>query len=149
MPGESEYDDELLMSLVEAALARPPDEREALLRSRCASAELYADVRERVDWEERMGGFLCESVIPPEPSNAFAPGELIANRFRIIRELGRGGMGVVCGAEDEKLNRRVAIKTGQPGHTYRLSPEARAALEVSHPNVCKLHEIHTAELPAG
>lgn len=146
-PGE--HDDELVMSLVEAAMARPPLERDAFLRSTCTRPDLYAEVRERVEWEERMGAFLCDPVIAPESAGVFAPGELVANRFRIVRELGRGGMGVVCEAQDEKLNRRVAIKTAQRGYTYRLSPEARAALEVSHPNVCKLHEIHTADTAGG
>ena len=58
-------------------------------------------------------------------------------------------MGVVYEAFDEKLGRRIALKCGKPGHGYRLSPEVRLATEVSHPNVCKIHEIHTEETPDG
>lgn len=150
MQDQAEHD-ELVMTLVESALALPPAERETYLSSVSASnPAVYEEVRSRVEWEERMGGFLCEPVVhrdtaPPE----FAAGELVNGRFRIMRTLGRGGMGVVYEAFDEKLDRRIAIKCARGGFQSRLSPEARAALEVSHPNVCKLHELHTAETPQG
>ncbi len=77
------------------------------------------------------------------------PGQSIGGRFRILREVGRGGMGVVYEALDEKLDRRVAVKCAKPGHHSSLPPEARAASEVSHYNVCKVHEIHSTETPFG
>jgi serine/threonine protein kinase/Flp pilus assembly protein TadD len=148
MHSEAE-NDELVMTLMEGALARPPAERDEYLRHGCGSdTALYEEVASRVSWEERMGGFLRDSIIPP-PFDGFPPGELVAGRFRIIRELGRGGMGQVCEAFDEKLSRRVAVKSASRGFQARLSPEARAALEVSHPNVCKIHEIHSAGTPHG
>jgi serine/threonine-protein kinase len=79
----------------------------------------------------------------------FAPGTLLGDRFRIVRELGRGGMGVVYEALDEKLDRRVALKCAKAGHQHHLPPEARAAREVSHYNVCKLHDLHTVSTPEG
>lgn len=148
MQSQIEYDD-LVMSLVEAALARPPAEREAYLQSSCTGQPgLYGEVRTRVEWEERMGGFLQEPIVR-SGTRVFQPGELLGGRFRIVRHIGSGGMGVVCEAYDEKLNRRIAIKSAQRGLRTSLSPEARAALEVSHPNVCKLHEIHSADTPDG
>ena len=143
----AEYD-EFVMTLVEAALALPEADRETYLRSKTVDPELYSEVCGRVAWEERMGGFLRESILRSEPCG-FEPGERLGGRFRILREMGRGGMGVVCEAWDERLNRRVAIKSAQRGFQRTLSPEARAALEVSHPNVCKLHEIHSAETAYG
>ncbi len=74
----------------------------------------------------------------------FVPGQLVNERFRILRVAGRGGMGVVYEAHDEKLDRRIAIKCAQTGHQHRLPPEARSAREVTHSNVCKVHELHTA-----
>ncbi len=72
-------------------------------------------------------------------------------RYRIVGELGRGGMGVVYRAEDEKLGRPVAIKvlpgrlSADPEAKRRLLAEARAAAALDHPNVCAVHEIGEAE----
>jgi serine/threonine-protein kinase len=85
----------------------------------------------------------------PNAEQPFSPGQSIGGRFRILREVGRGGMGVVYEALDEKLDRRVAVKCAKPGHHASLPPEARAASEVSHYNVCKVHEIHSTATPFG
>ncbi len=87
--------------------------------------------------------------MPETLGSLFAPGQLVAGRFRIVRELGRGGMGAVYQAIDEKLVRTVALKTAQPGHGHRLPPETRAAREVSHFNICKVHDLHSVETPQG
>lgn len=73
----------------------------------------------------------------------FEPGDLVAERFRIVKELGRGGMGVVYAAYDERLSRRVALKCARDGFGHWLPPEVRAAREVSHFNVCKVHDLHS------
>ena len=79
----------------------------------------------------------------------FAPGTTLGERFRVVRVVGAGGMGIVYEATDLKLNRRVALKCALPGHRFRLGPEARAAREVSHFNICKVHELHTLSTPGG
>jgi tetratricopeptide (TPR) repeat protein/TolB-like protein len=58
-------------------------------------------------------------------------------------------MGLVYEAMDLKLDRRVALKCALPGYHYRLGPEVRAAREVSHFNICKVHELHTLTTPDG
>jgi eukaryotic-like serine/threonine-protein kinase len=78
-----------------------------------------------------------------------APGQLLADRFRVVRRIARGGMGVVYEAFDEKLNRPIALKCARGGHDRRLSPEVRLATEISHPNICKIYEIHTTQTPEG
>jgi eukaryotic-like serine/threonine-protein kinase len=65
--------------------------------------------------------------------------------YRIVREIGRGGMGVVYEGWDERLSRAVAIKTilraADPQMRERFVREARAAAAVSHPNICQLFDI--------
>src|SRR5262245_46680982 len=78
-----------------------------------------------------------------------APGTRLADRFLVVRAVGRGGMGLVYEALDEKLNRRVALKCSAPGHFQRLSPEARAARDISHFHICKVHDVHAVDTPAG
>lgn len=79
----------------------------------------------------------------------FQPGDLLENRFRIVREVARGGMGVVYEAEDQKLQRRIALKCAKSRHRERLTPEVRHATDIGHPNVCKIFEIHTAATDHG
>ena len=66
--------------------------------------------------------------------------------YRVTRQLGEGGMGIVYEAEDERLGRNVAIKmvrtgVGDPTARNRLWREARSAASVNHPNVCQLYEV--------
>jgi eukaryotic-like serine/threonine-protein kinase len=83
------------------------------------------------------------------PAEPLSPGSLLGERFRIVREVGRGGMGLVFEAVDEKLNQRVALKFARPGWGDRLPPEVRAAREVSHFNVCKVHDLHMTSTTFG
>ncbi len=73
---------------------------------------------------------------------AGGPGRL--GRYRILHQLGQGGMGTVFAAEDESLGRQVAVKTiTEPDESARrrFRREARAAAGVNHPNVCQIYEI--------
>jgi eukaryotic-like serine/threonine-protein kinase len=83
------------------------------------------------------------------PAEPLSPGSLLGERFRILREVGRGGMGLVFEAVDEKLNQRVALKFARPGWGDRLPPEVRAAREVSHFNVLKVHDLHMISTTFG
>src|ERR1044071_2660396 len=144
-------DDERVMQLVEMALARPASEREPYLRSTCGRhADLFGEVWDYVQSEERMSGFLLDPLFPPLSSeHPFEPGELLDGRFRIVREVAQGGMGIVYEATDEKLDRRVALKCAKAGFHNRLPPEVRNATPISHPHVCKIFEIHTASTALG
>src|SRR4051812_35202893 len=91
--------------------------------------------------------------VPPRDSAAIGAGPdppaLIDGRYRVERELGRGGMGVVVAARDLRLGRVVAVKLLPPGpHTEielrRFEQEARAAGALDHANIVAVHDIGTA-----
>jgi len=76
--------------------------------------------------------------------------KLLAGRYRIIRKLGEGGMGMVYLAEDTELgNNKVAIKfippqlAGNARAIKNLKKEAQTAMQLSHPNIVRLHDMHT------
>jgi serine/threonine protein kinase/tetratricopeptide (TPR) repeat protein len=71
--------------------------------------------------------------------------------YRILKEIGKGGMGVVYKAEDTKLHRTVAIKAlaadlvGDDKSRTRFLREARAASAIDHPNICTVYEINEVD----
>src|SRR5438128_9630318 len=83
---------------------------------------------------------------PSRDESRFAPGSLIAERYRIISLLGRGGMGEVFRADDLTLCQQVALKflpesTIDRSMLERFRNEVRIARRISHPNVCRVYDI--------
>jgi serine/threonine protein kinase len=82
----------------------------------------------------------------PDYDNPPVAEELIAGRYRLLEPLGRGAMSSVWLAEDEELQRRVAVKTLAPSaDRARFEREARAAAALSHPNICLLYDYGEAD----
>ena len=85
-----------------------------------------------------------------DPPN-FAPGRVIAARYRIERSIGEGAFGAVFAATDLSLNRLIALKVllphciAQADGLRRFQREARLAQQLQHPNTVRLHEFGVAE----
>lgn len=85
-----------------------------------------------------------EHIVPEE--DAGAAGATRLGRFRVVRELGRGGFGAVFLAEDPRLDRLVALKVPlvdvltRPGVRRRFLNEAKAAAALDHPNLVQVYE---------
>ncbi len=77
------------------------------------------------------------------------PGEVIEGKYRLIRVVGRGAMGLIYEAHHEPLNQRVALKflegplAANPGVQQRFIREARAAARLHGPNICRVLELGT------
>jgi len=85
------------------------------------------------------------------PLKVLPPGSIIAGKYKILGEVGRGGMGIVYKAEDLKLRRTVALKFIPPELSRyreakeRFIREAQAAAALDHPNICTVHEVEDFE----
>jgi hypothetical protein len=81
------------------------------------------------------------------PAGGFTPGTILADRYRIIGLLGRGGMGEVYRADDLKLGQPVALKflppklADDPVRRERFFAEVRITRQLSHPNICRVYDI--------
>ena len=82
-------------------------------------------------------------------ATGFPPGSVIAGRYRIVALLGKGGMGAVYRADDLRLGQPVALKFVDLGSDTQsietLYHEVRVARQVTHPNVCRVHDVVEVE----
>jgi serine/threonine protein kinase len=136
--------------LFHAALEKDPSSREALLQAAARDdPDLVFEVRSLLATHDRTSGFLDVPAwgVAPELILDDGPTSLVGRQlgtYRVIEEIGRGGMGVVYAAEDQRLGRTVALKALPPEFTrdavrrQRLTREARAAAALSHPAIATI-----------
>jgi Tol biopolymer transport system component len=125
------------------ALEVPPSDRTEFLRARCGEDQaLRGEVESLLSVAMKPG--LLDSTIALEEFNASA---VIAGRFRIIRLVGRGGMGEVYQAEDLQMGGFVALKTIRPEILHNpqsvelFKREIQLAKKVTHPSVCRMYDV--------
>ena len=133
------------------ALEQPGDEREAFVERACSGNEQLLDqVRSLLTASQRAGSFL-ES--PPTDARLEAcerPGVQIGP-YKLLQQIGEGGMGVVHMAEqDQPVRRRVALKIIKPGMDTRqviarFEAERQALSLMDHPNIARVLDAGTTE----
>ena len=130
------------------------DAREQLLAREAAERPgVAAEVRAMLHAHDRSGAFLespAWAAAPELLSESAAENSLTGRRigpYAVGEQVGRGGMGVVYAAEDERLGRSVALKMLPPAYSRdavareRLAREARAAAALSHPAIATIYAL--------
>jgi len=144
--------------ILEQAIDLPPDRRAAYLDGACAGdAALRAEIEILIGAEARAGTFLEAPVDLadlreppgpdlPDPTETMPPAGTTIGPYRIVRELGRGGMGVVYEAEQQRPRRPVALKVILGGRhvdagTIRMfQREADSLARLKHPAIASIYE---------
>jgi len=138
--------------LYEAALECTPALRDDYLRHNEDDERVREEVLRLLAQGEQLGSFLSNSPWLKKSSSLAFPqrlriGEILTERFRVIRFIAAGGMGEVYEAEDLELRENVAIKTFrahiivQKDSLSRFKREVQLARKVTHPNVCRIFDL--------
>jgi TolB-like protein len=159
MPGGAADRWQRVKDLIDAALERHAAQRDAFLDDACAGdVELRQQVETLLEAHDRTGTLdrLAADVAPLTARLKESAAQSLAatltvgravGRYRVLEQVGGGGMGVVYRATDERLGRAVALKFLHPrfgaddSAAERFRHEARAVASLEHPNVCTVHEI--------
>jgi eukaryotic-like serine/threonine-protein kinase len=133
--------------LYHEVLERPVDQRDAFLDAHCQGDEaLRGEVESLL---VKPAGEVMDDLLTQNSEardGGLERGAQLGN-YRIDKQVGRGGMGVVFLAHDTTLHRQVALKVlGSPSATARaqLLREARNAAALNHPNICTVYEVGEA-----
>ncbi len=148
--------------LFQSALALEPEQRANFLAEACGGdAALRHEVESLLVYQGAAGGVIQGAVheaaglLPNDEKARFTPGTTLNKRYRIIGLLGKGGMGEVYRADDLKLGQPVALKfltaklSQDKAMLARFHSEVAMAHRVTHPNVCRVHDIGEVTTSAG
>src|SRR5262249_4635170 len=139
--------------LYHAALDLLPNQRATFLDQACTNdPDLYQKVKELLIAHDQAVSFMETPTLEimaatSEFGHGLAIGQTRA-QYRVLSRLGRGGMGEVYLAEDNKLGRKVALKllalefTRDRERIKRFEQEARAASALNHPHILTIHEFN-------
>src|SRR5579859_4845022 len=149
-----------LEELFHSALQCDPADRSRFLDQSCGPDDsLRRELESMLACEDEAREFIelpalelaARLMIQEETAGASGPPSAwigrTVGRYRIVEELGAGGVGVVYRAEDSSLGRPVALKfladavAADPQAALRLRGEAQAAAALNHPHICSIHEI--------
>ncbi len=150
--------EDLAQQIYAEALTLPSQDRDAFLQKAClASPAVQAEVNALLAEHERMGSFLNAPLFSANhtddhdataaPTGPDLPPGRSFGRYSILAPLGKGGMGSVYSARDEKLQRTVAIKVLSPDilttpeARRRFRKEALALAKLSHPNIAIVYDV--------
>jgi hypothetical protein len=139
---------ERLKNVFQDALDQPAHARHGFIAERCADdVTVLREAEALLATHETAGTFLDEPArVDPADLETLVPGTIIGS-YKVLDEIGRGGMGVVYLAEDTRLGRMVALKSLPsalaiyPDLRQRLRREARAAATISHPSVAVVYAL--------
>ncbi len=142
------------MNLFEAALEVAPENRRSFIDDACGSDDETRHKLEAMLCAHTQSGPLDRTIDLDAITSGVRTTTSVPQRagpYRILEEIGRGGMGVVYKAVDERLERHVALKfvtealAGNPDRKRRLFREARAASSLDHPNICTVFDVGETE----
>jgi len=140
-----------LADLFKRAAELPPDDRERFLLDECEDEALRDEVRDLLGHDAAAPSrFLAGSPRSPEE---FALPESIG-RYRVLRVIGVGGMGIVYEAEQDAPRRRVALKVIRPDFAsasalQRFRREAEILGQLQHPGIAQIHEASVVRTTLG
>jgi len=147
-----------LKLIFDAAMDRPPEQRASFIfEASGGDIEFQQHLLQLVEAAQRETNTLDKPLVdwshrPAMQAGRFLPGDTVLGRFRIVRPIGRGGMGEVYEAEDLQLG-TIALKTirpailASPAAYERFRQEVQLARKVSGKQVCRIHELFL--LPAN
>ncbi|MBL8207122.1 MAG: protein kinase [Blastocatellia bacterium] len=140
--------------LFQAALELTPSKRPAFLQQACNGDEMLKhEVESLLVYQGAAGALIggaiheAAGLLPNDDKARFTPGTTLNKRYRILGLLGKGGMGEVYRADDLTLQQPVALKflserlSKDNAMLVRFRSEVAMAHRVTHPNVCRVHDI--------
>jgi serine/threonine protein kinase len=136
-------------SLFGEAKKLPPEERARFLAQACGPDEtLHREVESLLGYDDQAASFIDIPVVQ-RPVSSLSGKQI--DHYHIVSLLGRGGMGEVYRARDDRLDREVAIKilpaaySSDADRLRRFDQEARAAGRLNHPNVLTVYDVGVYE----